>query len=188
MAANTAIGEAPVWSIFFLCFDALACVWDASFVSPRPGEPAVVAVLVLAEPGDVAILVEMWAGGAAASWSGLAGAAWLPPDALDPRRSCCVAPQHRPGPFPFLQVCLSLWDWTREAVALLNGTQMVHVFSLQFSDRWQPVPAKHGEDGCQSGVGWAHRASITPTPMHMCSQDNWTSQHRPSSAFQITSP
>lgn len=30
---------------------------------------------MLAEPGDVAILVEMWAGGAAASWSGLAGAA-----------------------------------------------------------------------------------------------------------------
>lgn len=135
MAANASIGEAHIWSSFSLCFDVVGCVLNASFVSPRPGEPAVVAMLVLAEPGDLAILVEMWPGGAAASWSGLAGAAWLPPNALDPRRSCCVAPQHHTSPFPFLQVCLSLWNWNREIVTLLNCTQMVHVFSLQFSDR-----------------------------------------------------
>lgn len=53
----------------------MGCVLNASRVSPRPGQPAVVAVLVLAEPGDLAVLVEMWPGGAAAPWSGLAGAA-----------------------------------------------------------------------------------------------------------------
>lgn len=78
------------------------------FVFPRPGEPAVVAVLVLAEPGYPAVLVEVWPGGATASWSGFAGAAGLSPDALDPRCSCSVAPQHHTSPFPFLQVCLSL--------------------------------------------------------------------------------
>ena len=43
-----------------------------------------VVVLVLAEQADLAVLVEMWSGGAPASWSGLAGAAGLPPDVLDP--------------------------------------------------------------------------------------------------------
>lgn len=93
---------------------------------PRPGEPAVVAVLVLAEPGDLAILVEMWPGGAAASWSGLARAARLPPSAVDPRRSCRVAPQHHTGPFPFLQVCLSLWNRTiRVLKQHTNGSRLL---------------------------------------------------------------
>lgn len=54
------------------------------FVFQRHGESAVVAVLVLAEPADPAVLVEVWPGGAAVTWSGLTGAAGLPPDALDP--------------------------------------------------------------------------------------------------------
>ncbi|KAM7370853.1 hypothetical protein PAMP_010367 [Pampus punctatissimus] len=56
----------------------------------RHGEPPVVAVLVLAEPADPAILVEVWPCGAAASRSGPAGAAGLPPTALGLRRSRCL--------------------------------------------------------------------------------------------------
>lgn len=63
-----------------------------------------VAVLVLAEPADPAILVEVRPGGDAASRSGSAGAAGLPPDALDPRCSRCVAPEHHTSPLPLLQV------------------------------------------------------------------------------------
>lgn len=70
----------------------------------RHGEPPVVAVLVLAEQADAAILVEVRPGGGAASWSGLAGAPGFPPDALDPGCSRCLASQHHTGPFPFLQV------------------------------------------------------------------------------------
>lgn len=40
----------------------------------RHGKPPVVAVLVLAEPADPAVLVEVRSGGAAASWPGSAGA------------------------------------------------------------------------------------------------------------------
>lgn len=108
MAANASIGEARPLISSSLCF--WAALLNASFLSPRPREPAVVALLVLAEPGDLAVLVEMWPGGAAASRSGLAGAARLSPDALDPGRPRGVAPQHRTGPFPFLQVCLSSWN------------------------------------------------------------------------------
>lgn len=167
--------------------------WKDSFLNAcvayfRLGEPAVVAVLVLAEPGDTAILVEVRPGGTPAPWSGLAGAAGLSPNALDTRRSCRVAPQHHTSPFPFLQVCLRGVELKR----LLRcwATHRCHfVFSsLQFSDRRQPLPAKHGEDGRQSGVGWACCASITPTPLHTSSQGNWTSRHRPSAAYQMTSP
>lgn len=70
----------------------------------RHGEPPVVAVLVLAEQADAAVLVEVRPGGGAASWSGLTGAPGFPPDALDPGCSRCLAPQHHTGPFPFLQV------------------------------------------------------------------------------------
>lgn len=59
---------------------------------------------MLAEPADPAILVEVRPGGAAASRSGPAGAAGLPPDALGPGCSCCVAPQHCTSALPFLQV------------------------------------------------------------------------------------
>ncbi len=79
------------------CFSSFSCVF-----SFRHGEPPVVAVLVLAEPADLAVLVEVWPSGAAASWSGPAGAAGLPSNALDPRCSCCVAPQHHTSPLPFL--------------------------------------------------------------------------------------
>lgn len=60
---------------------------------------------MLAEPTDLAILSEVQPGGAAASRSGPAGAAGLPPNALDPRCPCCVASQHHTGALPFLQVC-----------------------------------------------------------------------------------
>lgn len=57
----------------------------------RHGEPSVVAVLVLAEQADPAVLVEVWACGALASWSGLAGAPGFPSNAVDPGCSCCLA-------------------------------------------------------------------------------------------------
>lgn len=70
----------------------------------RHGEPPVVAVLVLAEQADAAVLVEVRPGGGAASWPGLAGTPGFPPDALDPGCSRCLASQHHTGPFPLLQV------------------------------------------------------------------------------------
>lgn len=86
-----------------------SCTPDSSPLSldvSRYGEPPVVAVLVLAEPEDAAVLVEVRPGGAAAAWSGPAGAAGLPPTALGPGCSRCVAPQHHPSALPFLQVGL----------------------------------------------------------------------------------
>lgn len=71
----------------------------------RHGEPPLVAVLVLAEPTDIALLVEVWPGGADASRSGPAGAARLPPVSLGLGRSRCLAPQYHPRALPFLQVC-----------------------------------------------------------------------------------
>jgi len=71
----------------------------------RDGEPPVVAVLVLAEPSNPSVLVEVRPGGAAASRPGPVGAAGLPPAALGPRCSRCLAPQHHPSALPFLQVC-----------------------------------------------------------------------------------
>lgn len=60
---------------------------------------------MLAEPADAALLVEVRLGGRAALWSGPPGAVGLPPDALGPRCSFCVAPQHDTSALPFLQVC-----------------------------------------------------------------------------------
>lgn len=60
---------------------------------------------MLAEPADPAVLVEVRPGGGAAPRSGPAGASGLSPTALGLRRPRCLAPQHRPSAFPFLQVC-----------------------------------------------------------------------------------
>lgn len=60
---------------------------------------------MLAEPGDPAVLVEVRPGGAAAPRSGPAGASGLSPTALGLRCPRCLAPQHHPSAFPFLQVC-----------------------------------------------------------------------------------
>lgn len=57
----------------------------------RYGEPSVVAVLVLAEQADPAVLVEVRACGALASWSGLARTPGFPSNAVDPGCSCCLA-------------------------------------------------------------------------------------------------
>lgn len=61
-------------------------------------------------------------------------------------------------------------------------------FTLQFPDRRQHLPTKHREDGCQSGLGRAHRAFIEPTPSRISSRASWTRQHRSSSASQVTPP
>lgn len=63
-----------------------------------------VAVLVLAEPQDFAVLVEVWDGGAVTAWPCPAGAAGFPSTLLGSRRSCRLAPQHRARPLPLLQV------------------------------------------------------------------------------------
>lgn len=60
---------------------------------------------MLAEPADPAVLVEVRPGGGAAPRSGPAGASGLSPTALGLRRPRCLAPQHHPSAFPFLQVC-----------------------------------------------------------------------------------
>lgn len=90
----------PKYLIFFLFTTSLF-----AFCLPRHGEPPVVALLVLAEPADAPVLVEVRPGGAAASRPGPPGADGLPPAALGLRRSRSLAPQHRPGALPFLQVC-----------------------------------------------------------------------------------
>lgn len=72
----------------------------------RHNKPAVVAVLVLAEPEDLAILVEVWDGGALTAWSCSAGAAGFPSTLLGSRCSCCLASQHCARPLPLLQVLL----------------------------------------------------------------------------------
>lgn len=46
---------------------------------------------MLAEQADPAVLVEMWACGTLASWSGLAGAPGFPSNAVDPGCPCCLA-------------------------------------------------------------------------------------------------
>lgn len=51
-----------------------------------------VAVLVLAEPADAPVLVEVWPGGAAAARPDPPGADGLPPAALGLRRSRRLAP------------------------------------------------------------------------------------------------
>lgn len=82
---------------------------------------------MLAEPADPPILVEMWPGGAAASWSGLAGATGLPTTALDPGRARCVAHKHHPCALPLLQVCIlyhSLYINTHTSLAVLIQEEM----------------------------------------------------------------
>ncbi len=85
----------------------------------RHYKPVVVVVLVLAEPQDFAVLVEVWDGGALTAWPCPAGAAGFPSSLLGSRRSCRLAPQHRARPLPLLQVhmhryhvcivCLQVW-------------------------------------------------------------------------------
>lgn len=70
----------------------------------RHGEPAMVARLVLAEPQDVAVLVEVRRGGGAAARPGAARAARLPTAPLGAGRSRRLAPGHCPCPLPVLQV------------------------------------------------------------------------------------
>lgn len=59
-------------------------------------------------------------------------------------------------------------------------------FTPQFSDRRQHLPTKHRENGCQSGLGRAHRAPTAPTSSRISSRASWTLKHRSSS--QVTSP
>lgn len=63
-----------------------------------------VVVLVLAEPQDFTVLVEVCDGGALTAWPCPAGAAGFPSSLLGPRCSCRLAPQHRARPLPLLQV------------------------------------------------------------------------------------
>lgn len=78
------------------------------YPSHRHSEPAVVAVLVLAEPADTPLLVEVWRGGGAAPWPGPAGAARLPATVLGPGCPCSLAPQHCACAFPLLQARIPL--------------------------------------------------------------------------------
>lgn len=183
MAANTSIGEAYFW--FLLCFDALGCVLNVFFVSP----PGLVNLLwwlcwcwqnrgTLPYWWKCGLVVLLLHGLALLELLDFPPVLWI----LDAHAvwHLSTIPVH----FLFYRfVCLC----GTEPFVCLNNTRMVHVFSPQFSNRRQSLPTEHGEDGCQSRVGWAGCASITPTPMHISSQDNWTSQHRPSSAFQMTS-
>lgn len=92
-------------------------------------------------------------------------------------------------------MCLVHLSWNinripdRRAFWWMEILSMILVaFSLQFSDRRQPLPAEHREDGCQSGVGGARCAFNAPTPSHISSRGSWTPHHRSSSAFQMTPP
>uniref|UniRef100_A0A3P8PE11 Post-GPI attachment to proteins factor 3 n=1 Tax=Astatotilapia calliptera TaxID=8154 RepID=A0A3P8PE11_ASTCA len=101
------------------------------------------------EPADPAVLVEVWPGGGAAPRSGPVGASGLSPTALGLRRPRCLAPQHHPSAFPF----------------------------LQFPHRRQPLLTKHREVGCKSRVGGALRLFTLPTPSHLSSQGSGTPEH-----------
>lgn len=78
-----------------------------AFCHFRHYKPVVVAVLVLAEPANLAVLVEVWYGGAFTARSRPAGAAGFPSTPLGSGRSCCLASQHRTCPFSLLQVQLA---------------------------------------------------------------------------------
>lgn len=67
-----------------------------------------VARLVLAEPENVAILVEVWHCGGAAAWPGAVRATRLSADLLGAGRSRRLAPWHRPCPLPLLQVLMPI--------------------------------------------------------------------------------
>uniref|UniRef100_A0A674DQP7 Post-GPI attachment to proteins factor 3 n=1 Tax=Salmo trutta TaxID=8032 RepID=A0A674DQP7_SALTR len=111
----------------------------------RHSEPAVVAVLVLAEPADTPLLVEVWRGGGAAPWPGPAGAARFPATVLGPGCPCSLAPQHCACAFPL----------------------------LQFLDRRQSPSTQHREDWCETGVAGAHH-HLTPPLSSLTNQGSRT--------------
>lgn len=73
-------------------------------LSPRPGEPDVVAGLVPTEPPAPTSHPQVYGGGGAAAGAVPAGAARLPTPLLGPGCSCHLAHQHHPRPHPLFQV------------------------------------------------------------------------------------